>query len=418
MCGIVGVAGKIGKAERDAFRQLLIVDSVRGSDSTGFFAINGDETHVFKSVGDPYYAMESKLFEQTLLKAGNVLVGHNRYATTGRVVRRNAHPFDFEHVVGVHNGTLKNKWALPDGHTFDVDSEALYHGFNTSSPEEIIPKVEGAWSLVFWDKAKKELCFLRNDQRPMTYCLSEDKKTMFFASEGMMLHWILSRCGIKFTEIKSTAVDHIYRLPMKKETELAATALGGFSIQTLKGKPEVFPVAPLNGVRSNVGGAAPNAYQSMAVHLNKKVSFYTEAEIYVDGVTYVQGELATEQASIPVLIGVYNNPNLAATLMDTEVLTFTGQSIGIRYIDGEGHIVINPSSVVVEGVLGKKPESRVLSLNRHEFPGYEGVKLTAIEWRSRTEVGCAKCGDYPLPADAPLLLWESDKSFLCKHCHH
>lgn len=423
MCGIVGVVGKIGKTERDVFRQLLIVDSLRGSDSTGFFTVKGNDVGVFKAVGDPYMAMESRAFDRELIKNSNILVGHNRYATTGKVNRKNAHPFDFEKVVGVHNGTLRNKYSLRDGHTFDVDSEALYNSFNMVGADASIPLVEGAWSLVWWDKVEKELCFLRNDQRPMCVALSEDRKTMFFASEAGMLGWILARNGVKHGEIKATAVDQLYKLKVKDEFEGVATELPMLTMRKLEGKAPVFPVVPVNGAKGTTyAGSTSNAVQMArsSEFLNKEVSFYTETVLYVDGAPYVVGEISTEKQSVPVMVSVYHNHSLCDHLMDVNVLTFTGKAIAVRYIDGEAYLVINPNSVVAEEPKAKKQTARILTLKpkvaSEGYTGYKNRPLTMIEWRDKTACGCAKCGSFPVAEDKDLIEWLSENSFLCKYC--
>ena len=52
MCGLTGVAGKIGKSEEDIFRDLLVVDALRGTDSTGIAAINAQfDVKIAKLVG-------------------------------------------------------------------------------------------------------------------------------------------------------------------------------------------------------------------------------------------------------------------------------------------------------------------------------------------------------------------------------
>lgn len=423
MCGIVGVVGKIGKKERDAFRQLLIVDSLRGADSTGFFTVKGNDVGVFKAVGDPYMAMESRAFDRELIKSSNILVGHNRFATTGKVNRKNAHPFEFDKVVGVHNGTLKNKYALRDGNTFEVDSEALYNSFNVIGADATIPQVEGAWSLVWWDKVEKELCFLRNDQRPMCVALSEDRKTMFFASEAGMLSWILARNDIKIGDIKATAVDQLYKLKVKDEFEGVATELPMLTMRKLEGKPPVFPVAPVKNEAKGAGSYAGNAARmtKASSYLNTTVSFYTETVLYVDGTPYCVGELATSRESVPIMVCLFGNHTLAEHLMDADILTYTGKVLSVRYLDGEAYLVINPNSVAAEGAPVKKQTARILTLKPktagEEYTGFKGRRLTMIEWRDKTACGCSKCGSFPMPEEKDLIEWQSEDSFLCKYCH-
>lgn len=216
MCGIVAAFGDISIKVEQAFKQMLIMDSVRGLDSTGVAVIdrNGDVS-VIKEVGNPFYLLDSDLFDKAMRGSHKGLIGHNRAATTGKILRKNAHPFEFSDVVGVHNGTLSNKWELPGHIAFDTDSEALYNHLNEHGAEETINKCLGAWSLVWYDKVNDEANFLRNAERPMCFAFSKDKKTLFLASEMWMIIAACARNGIEMEEVYSTEIDvqYSYEIP-------------------------------------------------------------------------------------------------------------------------------------------------------------------------------------------------------------
>jgi glucosamine 6-phosphate synthetase-like amidotransferase/phosphosugar isomerase protein len=119
------------KPEEDAFRHLLIIDSLRGEDSTGAAFVNSvGDVHLAKTVGDPFQLVETVAFEAGMRQANKCLIGHNRSATFGNVIRKNAHPFIAGEIIGAHNGTLANKSALLDGYKYDTDSEALFNSIN------------------------------------------------------------------------------------------------------------------------------------------------------------------------------------------------------------------------------------------------------------------------------------------------
>ena len=83
-------------ASEKVLRTLLILDSLRGEDSTGIASIKkvGGDVIVAKSLGDPYQLFDSKSFDRALKASSKAIIGHNRYATTGAILTKNAHPFD------------------------------------------------------------------------------------------------------------------------------------------------------------------------------------------------------------------------------------------------------------------------------------------------------------------------------------
>ena len=217
MCGIVFVAGNILANHKRAFTQLLTIDQLRGEDSTGILAVhcNTKAVHIAKDLGTPDRLLESKIGKRIIDLNSCLLIGHNRYATVGGVSRDTAHPFEFDNVAGVHNGTINAKWRLKDAKDFVVDSENLYHHISDEGIDDAISQLGhgvNAWSLAYFDKAKKEFNLLRNKERPMFYCRSKDGRTMFGASEYWMLEGVLLRNGIEYQEIYSTDEDVLYTM--------------------------------------------------------------------------------------------------------------------------------------------------------------------------------------------------------------
>lgn len=222
MCGIIGVAGSL-KVEHDKiFKQLLIVDSLRGTDSTGMCLVpmGGAEERVVKAIGNPFDFLESPQFTRAFACMAAVLMGHNRYATQGKVNKINAHPFEMDKLIGMHNGTLTHKYELLDARHFDVDSENLYHHMNELGLKSLMEVIRGAWSLVWWDKEAAELNFLRNDERPMHIAYFNEGKTIAWASEEKMLELVLDRNGVKDYRIVETEVNLHYRFPVNHKGEL------------------------------------------------------------------------------------------------------------------------------------------------------------------------------------------------------
>lgn len=218
MCGIVGVAGLVTPKAEKAFRNMLIVDVLRGPHSTGLIATNKRlETNIHKKAMLPSDFLELKRTNSLINDALNcALIGHNRYATVGAVSNTTAHPFECGNIVGVHNGTLKNRYKLIDSNHFDVDSENLYHHMDNQGLQSVFDamahSLQNAWALAWIDKEEHSLNFLRNSQRPLCYTLSADEKTIYFASEWWMLHGCLARNDIEYGAVYTTNVDTHYKI--------------------------------------------------------------------------------------------------------------------------------------------------------------------------------------------------------------
>lgn len=209
ICGLVGIAGEITSKDEKAFRTLLILDTLRGEHSTGVAAVrkNDNEIYMAKQVGPAFELLDSKRYDKALSGFNHVLIGHNRYATVGSVNKANAHPFEFEHVVGAHNGTLTERYNLHESRQFTTDSEALYNHINEFGIEDAIKHCRGAYALTWFDRRDKTMNFLRNKERTLYVTLSESGKSVYWASEKWMLEVALSRQGIKYTDITLIAED-------------------------------------------------------------------------------------------------------------------------------------------------------------------------------------------------------------------
>lgn len=191
-----------------AIKTLLILDSLRGTDSTGVAVVSRQgEVKVAKELGDPFRLFDNKRFDKAFSGMNCVAIGHNRFATQGKVNVRNAHPFEFDELVGAHNGTLRNKHVLVDSRDFEVDSENLYHHIAKKGLRDAIDPLDGAWALVWWDKKDSTLNFLRNEERPLWFAKEKTTNVFFWASEKWMLSVALSRHDIQFDDPFELEVD-------------------------------------------------------------------------------------------------------------------------------------------------------------------------------------------------------------------
>lgn len=236
MCGIVGVAGTLSVKMERTFKDMLILDSLRGEDSTGVAMVHmSGDISIVKEVGDPFVLLDSRRFIKSFASNHRVLIGHNRWATTGKINRANAHPFECGDLVGVHNGTLRNKWNIPNQALFDTDSEALYNHIDAVGLSDAMSIVAGAWALVWYNKEDNSVNFLRNQERPMWIATTEDGKSILWASEQWMINVAAQRNDIGKLKIKELKVDqwHKYILPA------SGVAIPPPLVEHIKGKEEI-----------------------------------------------------------------------------------------------------------------------------------------------------------------------------------
>jgi hypothetical protein len=217
MCGLVGYITSHAHAssERRKFlEQALIIDTLRGEDSTGIFVVphEQDTTHrngcagYGKVVCDGYGFVNSDTYKSTM---GNdngkwrAVVGHNRAATIGGVSVDTAHPFNVGPITLVHNGTLRDMSHMrhsdmcKDSHN---DSHAIARNLAEVAPggKSVIEDLDGAFALIWHDARDDRVRIVRNKERPLHMALSEqgNGSTLYFASEAGMLAWLLKRNGV------------------------------------------------------------------------------------------------------------------------------------------------------------------------------------------------------------------------------
>lgn len=184
----------------------------------------------------------------------NLVIGHNRAATRGEITRANAHPFQDGNICLVHNGTLTDKTNLPDHLKYSVDSRAICHSMATIGVDATAKLLKGSFALVWVDHKDKSLNFLRNSERPLFFAYSEIEDCLYWASEGLMLDWILNRRKIYDAEI----------LKLKEDTLVSYTLKGKVMVPVSR-EVVMYTAPKWNGYthpastyRGNVGKASGN----------------------------------------------------------------------------------------------------------------------------------------------------------------
>ena len=195
MCGIVAYIG-----QREAYP--IIVKGLhrleyRGYDSAGVALLNPN-LQVYKCKGK-VSDLEAHVGKQST--AGNIGIGHTRWATHGVPNDANAHPHysQSKNIVIIHNGIIENYGALKSelqkrGHNFgsDTDTEVLVHLIEDIMITEKIDLVEavrlalnevaGAYAIVVMSKDEPDLLVAAKKGSPLVIGVGKDE--FFLASDA------------------------------------------------------------------------------------------------------------------------------------------------------------------------------------------------------------------------------------------
>ena len=180
-CGVFGVWAPGEEVSKLTYFGLYALQH-RGQESAGIAVSNGHQILVYKDMG-----LVSQAFDEATLASlkGHLAIGHCRYSTTGSSVWANAQPTFRSTASGsialAHNGNLTNTGDLaqsldgqdeldlglelnggqPKNTQLDASSDsdiltAMFAGYPELTVEQaaakVLPKVRGAFSLVFMDE--------------------------------------------------------------------------------------------------------------------------------------------------------------------------------------------------------------------------------------------------------------------------
>jgi len=244
LCGIIGILGSDDAAPRllEGLKRL----EYRGYDSAGIATLVHGAIDRRRAEGK-LVNLAAVLDGSPL--AGNVGIGHTRWATHGVPNESNAHPHVTARVAVVHNGIIENFQELraeliAEGHSFesDTDTEAiavlLSHELDGgATPREAVaktlPRLHGAFALAIIFAGEHDLMVGARRGSPLAIGYGEGE--MFIGSDALALapltkrisyleegDWaVITRDGADVFDEDNNAVERVIR-----ETELSGALIG------------------------------------------------------------------------------------------------------------------------------------------------------------------------------------------------
>jgi glucosamine--fructose-6-phosphate aminotransferase (isomerizing) len=196
MCGIVGILGLGPVAGHlvDALKRL----EYRGYDSAGIATLDHGALGRRRAEGK-LQALEARLEREPL--AGNIGIGHTRWATHGRPTESNAHPHATDRVAVVHNGIIENfrelrERLIKNGAKFgsETDTEVVAHLVTDEmkrgkSPVDAVAatlkQLRGAFALAFLFAGEDDLMVGARKGSPLAIGYGDGE--MFLGSDAIAL---------------------------------------------------------------------------------------------------------------------------------------------------------------------------------------------------------------------------------------
>lgn len=484
MCGLVGVIGDMFEADKKMFNYMLQLDTSRGPHSTGIARIpnhnRADKIVIVKDTGTPWdlYKKKGNQFfnnEKTWNTISGdyaVLMGHNRWATVGKVTAENAHPFDCDNIIGAQNGTLTtfSQKDLVDHEHFETDSEALFHNFDVKGVDATMPLVDGAWALTWYNIADDTFNLLRNKERPLYFAWKKNGKTMYYASEFFMIYAAAEKFNIELENdtVYELPVDTLYTFKMgnlftfnkdrltKREmkghqwvrpkvtyneqwkasntntsfvTKSASESANVFA-QGNKEKDGSNTVVPFLKELQSTVWEKDHPYNSASYwhgQIGKFVEFYLEDGIYVDEQrkTFIKGRTVNGNKTIRIYDSTKND--VKAVLGDKDIITFAAKVKRVKTPGSGMYLLIDTDDIsdvmrrtdLRAGMQKKEIDDALPFDNLFKdgvLPMVRGKTVTPEEYEKAVNCGCAWCSAVPSLEESPDLVWLTNDAFLCSDC--
>lgn len=405
MCGLAGIFRPAWTdREKQAIIDLTLISQVRGIDSTGIIKLSQSKKNLFYGVDKAAERANLFLYKRrstflTPPEPNTTMYGmlvHVRAATKGSITDGNAHPFSFDRVVGMHNGTIHGTFKYSN--KYDTDSEALYHNLDEAeSIEEGLKEVNKAYSKVayalqFYDKETGQIHFIRNKERPLFMAWEQSTDTYVVASEKVFIKFLERKHKFKFKRIHQLSENKLYTIQMTKKGHFH------FSEKQLKVEKPVTTYnyggnkSPYSGAyhghgynNSNNKWSPPGTSQGFELFSTMKwpTNEYLknlEEQRFKDETPPFEGSKQKSLAVIP------NSGNNTKNLGGSE------------------------DSKTVDKIVERQETQEILNLE----PPYHNA--SRHEWEGLVADGCMYCQRVPFYNQRKQLIWLDAFSYLCPTC--
>lgn len=197
MCGIYGYITKentkLTRVQKDLRTRvalgLAIANADRGTDSTGMAIMDNKTITTYKKACDSTEFIKHKKVFTLLQSPHSILLGHTRYATTGKVIDSNAHPFTYGSITGIHNGMISNHASIGQ---YSVDSEAIFDLLSKKDIVSAYSDLQGSASVAWVNDTLPNTLHLVRHDNPLTIVKVNYLDTVFFSSEYYPLMGIVT----------------------------------------------------------------------------------------------------------------------------------------------------------------------------------------------------------------------------------
>jgi hypothetical protein len=430
-------------------RRLGILNHFRGEDAVGMFDYvpslkDAEQIRYWKYDAHPLDFIKKPFdrIKATRWKTNPKLFAiHCRAATQGKLSEKNAHPFAFKNIVGMHNGTITKEFA--NRKKFETDSEALFYNIDKMGLRDALKELQGkdaAFALVWLNWYDGTLNFIRNYKRPLHVTSFMGGSTIAWSSEETHLKLAIeSVMKNSYPQIKQFRVGVHYKI------DIDATTLQ-FQEEEIEEAKEVVVYTPPSTFQGTAHGYSQSSSSLPASNTTSPWNndAYTSRKDLTESSTYwlkFGKDAAKADLNWELYTAYDEESGLFFTAYAHERLKkFRLIEESKRYLEEQKRTEAASNNVVTFQPKGTKEE---ITQNSGEVPfndelpwvddyaksmlneakdeifypfGVGGVKLcSGPAYRQKLAHDCCSCGNAE-PDEDDYLFWLNDDEFLCLSC--